>query len=415
MKRILCTLLAPLLLMPVLASAELCSVAQIREQAAQIGRWTKTYEAYGRTIEVDIPILVPDVDACPVATVKPLTPCTAEFLSRLREIGVYNDTYVEYDCALSGRDISPKADEDDTLRIVFSEGSSPSIRLEYNNPWDPDVSGTCAGFEAYFAWQLDESAAYAEDNPTTYGEALRLLRDIMASVYPDDARVGLRATQVSVVDRMRRNARQSTPAGDPIEGSLLGSYHFICDQTLFGLPVAWKADGKGIMITEDGRCLRGSIYATVIGDRQFSFTSQDPLTADEILLGDVPLASIADIITAIEREIEAGHIRCVHSLELGYLLGRSAQGNACVYPAWSLHCVYVEDPQMEAHVDTGWDRQYYYNVYEYGLLPILAQSAELLSPSALEKVLFVGEDAQGYGQYYDLSQLPTLMPWEDAN
>ena len=36
-----------------------------------MGRWTKTYEAYGRTIEVDVPIIVPEVDEFPVFSVEP--------------------------------------------------------------------------------------------------------------------------------------------------------------------------------------------------------------------------------------------------------------------------------------------------------------------------------------------------------
>lgn len=35
-----------------------------------MGRWTQTYEAHGRTIEVDIPIIVPEVEKLPVVKVE---------------------------------------------------------------------------------------------------------------------------------------------------------------------------------------------------------------------------------------------------------------------------------------------------------------------------------------------------------
>ena len=50
-----------LLLVPTLALAnsDMVSISELRQQVEMMGRWTKTYEAHGRTIEVDVPIIVP--------------------------------------------------------------------------------------------------------------------------------------------------------------------------------------------------------------------------------------------------------------------------------------------------------------------------------------------------------------------
>ena len=49
----LCTLMiVPTL---ALASGDMVSVSELRQQVEMMGRWTKTYEAHGRTIEVDVP------------------------------------------------------------------------------------------------------------------------------------------------------------------------------------------------------------------------------------------------------------------------------------------------------------------------------------------------------------------------
>ena len=54
----LCTLMiVPTL---ALASGDMVSVSELRQQVEAMGRWTQTYEAHGRTIEVDIPIYIPN-------------------------------------------------------------------------------------------------------------------------------------------------------------------------------------------------------------------------------------------------------------------------------------------------------------------------------------------------------------------
>ena len=67
MKKILFALCV-LLLVPTLAlaSGDMVSVSELRYQVEAMGRWTKTYEAYGRTIEVDVPIRVPSAEKVPI-------------------------------------------------------------------------------------------------------------------------------------------------------------------------------------------------------------------------------------------------------------------------------------------------------------------------------------------------------------
>ena len=52
------------------ASADMVSISELRQQVEAIGHWTQTYEAHGRTIEVDVPIIVPEVEKLPVVEVE---------------------------------------------------------------------------------------------------------------------------------------------------------------------------------------------------------------------------------------------------------------------------------------------------------------------------------------------------------
>ena len=50
----------------VLANSDMVSVSELRQQVERMGRWTASYEAYKREIEVDIPIDIPEVNAVPI-------------------------------------------------------------------------------------------------------------------------------------------------------------------------------------------------------------------------------------------------------------------------------------------------------------------------------------------------------------
>ena len=70
MKKILFALCV-LLLVPtlVLASGDMVSISELRQQVETMGRWTASYEAYKRKIEVDIPSDIPEVYAVPIVQV----------------------------------------------------------------------------------------------------------------------------------------------------------------------------------------------------------------------------------------------------------------------------------------------------------------------------------------------------------
>ena len=59
-----------MMIVPTLANADMVFISELHQQAEAVGRWTQTYEAHGRTIEVDVPIIVPEVEAMPIVTVE---------------------------------------------------------------------------------------------------------------------------------------------------------------------------------------------------------------------------------------------------------------------------------------------------------------------------------------------------------
>ena len=64
-------MMGALLLFPTLAlaSGDMVSVSELRQQVEMMGRWTKTYDTPNGKVSVDIPIIVPEVENMPILQV----------------------------------------------------------------------------------------------------------------------------------------------------------------------------------------------------------------------------------------------------------------------------------------------------------------------------------------------------------
>ena len=51
------------------ASADMVSISELRQQVEVMGRWTQTYETPNGKVSVDIPIIVPEVENVPILQV----------------------------------------------------------------------------------------------------------------------------------------------------------------------------------------------------------------------------------------------------------------------------------------------------------------------------------------------------------
>lgn len=89
------TMMGALLLMPTLALAnsDMVSISELRQQVEAMGQWTQTYEAHGRTIEVDVPIIVPEVDELPIVTVQAYNPYSETELFSSNHLKMYENPH----------------------------------------------------------------------------------------------------------------------------------------------------------------------------------------------------------------------------------------------------------------------------------------------------------------------------------
>ena len=132
--------LCALVLVPTLAlaSSDMVSISELRQQAEAMGRWTKTYEAYGRTIEVDVPIIVPEVEKVPILSAVPVLPYqnwteTGRLMKKgcLDAFAIYEDE--DMMGVLNDRNVGKRVeviiteDEQDERRMWFSVGCNAKI------------------------------------------------------------------------------------------------------------------------------------------------------------------------------------------------------------------------------------------------------------------------------------------------
>lgn len=342
MKKTVGTILLLMLIWVSLAASaqDYFTVSELREQAKT--GWHKTYTAYGRTIEADLEPVVPQTETAPVFK--------AEFarIAAPRGDKAYGRQYA----------ILP-----DTNMYAYWYSAQET-------PKNPKVSP-----RAYYVWPRELDKVYPEGEALTLGEAIDVVKDTLETeqFHLDDFSIDYPFEMTTVTDYGRRTLKQIIP----------GTYRMWFYTLLDGIPV----------LAHDGQCYKDKtsgwfmpiVDAAVCSEELYNI-SVEMLQITQRLAEDIPLCSYADILKAIEAEIEAGHIRKVYRLEFGYVLYDDPEyttgeewsdGHCYAVPAWMLSCLYMHDPQKELPEygtrDEGMER----NSLEYSSMIINAQTGEM--------------------------------------
>ena len=65
-----CIAMISIVICSMASASEMMSIVEIKNLIEKAPRWQKTYNAHNRTIDVDIPIIVPNVESFPVVKVE---------------------------------------------------------------------------------------------------------------------------------------------------------------------------------------------------------------------------------------------------------------------------------------------------------------------------------------------------------
>lgn len=383
MKRMLC--LGILLLMPALASAEYGSIADIREQARELGRWQKTYEAHGRTIEVDIPVIVPEAESVPIVEVVPWTGREIVDEKGLQPSADQTNAGILcfYDDPAVISRINPENEGVATVSAI-KPGESPVhdafFQVFHQEPLVRRMGEWTYSSESFYPYEISAEDVFAEDNPFSLADAEDALAKILAYYYPAD-------DTAFVVEHAEIRGRAKSKKGDNKADYPSGTYNLNFRQVMEGMPVYLSIESKRLLASQTKtsqeralQCQRVDVrynYLEIMDGTSF-FCNGTWLKKTGVREKDVPLASLDEVIGAVEREIEAGRVRSVYALRLGYCCYAdpdSAEGYE-LYPVWLLECSRSESAKQEI-MATEWETDDFREMIGFQCVVINAQTCEI--------------------------------------
>ena len=352
--------LGVMLLMPTLAMAqgEMVSISELRGQVEQMGRWKEKYDTANGEVSIDVPIIVPDVERCPVVTVENQKP--------------WNETMI--------REIQKKTGKRDgeTFCSYDIDGQTVEIQVLTNG------NGNTTKYEA------------VKDVTVQAGQSIHIApKRIQICRYENGDSTGFyQITAEQLIE------------GIPMIGAIASSQA----ESHFTVPYT-KTDKDD---TEERRLKpyrKGSFWNTKIfmemaaSDESDYFVHIGVNRVRTVEIDDIPLAPLEEILKRIEREIEAGNIRAVYALRLGYLRYSNPDMTeyACAVPTWVLDCRYLTtENQRTADIFETENQENakrsIWKTYGFSQIPIDAQSGEL-------KIITTGDEKT--------FSVPKVMTWAE--
>ena len=363
-------LLCMLLLIPTLASADMVSITELRQQVEAMERWTQTYEAYGRTIEVDVPIIVPEVDRLPIVTVQAYNPHSETELFSNDHLKAYDNPHAMgwsfEDNALYGY-LNP---EEENKNVDYNqykdEDGCVGISVKLNAPQEILSMGQKDNLkykeQHVYPWQVSMSEVYAEDSDMSLFEAVDYIQRI-ADYYYESGMDGYDVEFIEIRDRARKS-ETSNPAdmnlGETVDYYPSGTYYLHLRPKVNGIPIyeiAPKLYGSMDKLW-DKFCqyyfkiiMLPMCSAEVMSRDSFSL-SLIGVKEKSTLKEDVSLASLQTVIGEIEKQINAGRIRNIYALRLGYVcfLNEESPESYTLYPIWICECDYTQSAKEDGSV-----------------------------------------------------------------
>ena len=314
MKKLISLLLAALtVLAPLgsLAETQYYNVSELREQTPAY--WTESYQTKWRTIEIDAPIEMPQVEAFPILKISTNVATVAQDkLAAYRHI-VYNDAdwFEAYTAKALTKEFEETPSQRRKIAAEFAQGEIPNVQ-----PEDVTIS-------------YDEALAFC------YAEINRFWG-------LDASQVALKST--TAYDGVYAVRRQN---GQKIWGKRVdnrtGFWSFYFERLYHGIPVEPCDNGNTY---DDYFSIRGASTPRIsicVWSKDIYYIDANIHAEIETVYADVPLKSFADAKAAIEQEILAGHLRSIGKVKLCYIPYTDPSDKSVFWllPTWYVEGIYT--------------------------------------------------------------------------
>ena len=358
------TMMGALLLMPTLAlaSGDMVSVSELRQQVEAMGRWTKTYDTPNGKVSVDIPIIVPEVENMPILQVSAVMgKDVAEEKGLLKSIdqenagaGIFYDDF----------DILSKLNVDvDGAAMIFcanpKEIDLAFLQVSHNDPNSMRGGSWDYSSDYYYPNEMNPETLFAEENEQPMSTANDVLAVLLQNYYGrENADYGVDYVEVRGKAR-KRVGRTKNDLGAYKKDYPKATYYISFRQKLEGIPIYLEIGHKMLTtnqtyVTQEValKCqrIRGIETNTLEYMDETSFILDTTWMREEKRIQeDVPLATLEDVMRALEKRIEEGYIRDIYALRLGYVcyLDDTSPDIYALYPAWICDCIYANSPREQ--------------------------------------------------------------------
>ena len=352
-------LLAPTL---ALASGDMVSVSELRQQVEVMGRWTKTYDTPNGEVSVDIPIIAPEVENVPILQVSAVMgKDVAEEKGLHKSVdqenagaGIFYDDF----------DILSKlnANVDDAAMIFCAnpeEIDLAFLQVSHNDPNSMRMGSWDYSSDYYYPNEMNPETLFAEENDQPLSAADDVLAVLLQNYYGrENADYGVDYVEVRGKAR-KRVGRTKNDLGAYKKDYPKATYYIGFRQKLEGIPIYLEIGHKMLTtnqthITQEValKCQRISGIET----NTLEYMDETSFILDTTWMGeekriqeDVPLATLDEVIQALEKKIEEGYIRDIYALRLGYVCYPDdiSPDIYALYPAWICDCIYANSPREQ--------------------------------------------------------------------
>ena len=357
-------MMGALLLMPTLAlaSGDMVSVSELRQQVEAMGRWTQTYDTPNGEVSVDIPIIVPEVENMPILQVSAVMgKDVAEEKGLHKSVdqenagaGIFYDDF----------DILSKlnANVDDAAMIFCAnpeEIDLAFLQVSHNDPNSMRMGSWDYSSDYYYPNEMNPETLFAEENEQPMSTANDALAVLLQNYYgKENADYGVDYVEVRGKAR-KRVGRTKNDLGAYKKDYPKATYYISFRQKLEGIPIYLEIGQKMLTtnqtyVTQEValKCqrIRGIETNTLEYMDETSFILDTTWMREEKRIQeDVPLATLEDVMRALEKRIEEGYIRDIYALRLGYVcyLDDTSPDIYALYPAWICDCIYANSPREQ--------------------------------------------------------------------
>lgn len=357
-------MMGALLLMPTLAlaSGDMVSVSELRQQVEVMGRWTQTYDTPNGEVSVDIPIIAPEVENVPILQVSAVMgKDVAEEKGLHKSVdqenagaGIFYDDF----------DILSKlnANVDDAAMIFCAnpeEIDLAFLQVSHNDPNSMRMGSWDYSSDYYYPNEMNPETLFAEENEQPMSTANDALAVLLQNYYgKENADYDVDYVEVRGKAR-KRVGRTKNDLGAYKKDYPNGTYYISFRQKLEGIPIYLEIGHKMLTtnqtyVTQEValKCqrIRGIETNTLEYMDETSFILDTTWMREEKRIQeDVPLATLEDVMRALEKRIEEGYIRDIYALRLGYVcyLDDTSPDIYALYPAWICDCIYANSPREQ--------------------------------------------------------------------